>query len=218
MMGKPGVMLYFDIRPCLKRLSAEEKGLLFEAILEYGANGTEPGFDGMLGIAWDFIQPVIDRDSDRYDHQVSQKRFAAYVREAKRKGLESVSFDDWCLMDDITRHQLIPSDTERHPTTTTSPITTTATSPTTTNKADKPPSRHKFSPPTVEDIKAYCRENGYMVDAERFVDHYASNGWMVGKNKMKDWKAAVRNWSRKDKVNNGKTGSEQVWAGIGTQV
>lgn len=86
------------------------------------------------------------------------------------------------------------------------------------NKADKPASRHKFSPPTVEDINAYCREQGYMVDAERFVDHYSSNGWMVGKNKMKDWKAAVRNWNRKDMGRNGKTESEQVWAGIGTRV
>lgn len=54
----------------------------------------------------------------------------------------------------------------------------------------------RFSPPTIDDIKAYCLEKGYNVDAERFADYYNSNGWMVGRNKMKDWKATVRNWSR----------------------
>ncbi len=85
-------------------------------------------------------------------------------------------------------------------------------------KADKPPIRPGFSPPTVEEVKQYCREKGYCLDAERFADYYESNGWMVGKNRMKDWKAAVRNWNRKEKVNNGKTGCEHVWSGIGTVV
>lgn len=54
----------------------------------------------------------------------------------------------------------------------------------------------RFSPPTIDDIKAYCLEKGYNVDAERFVDYYSSNGWKVGKNSMKDWRATVRNWAR----------------------
>lgn len=56
--------------------------------------------------------------------------------------------------------------------------------------------REVFAPPTPEAVKEYCLQNGYQVDAERFVDFYSSKGWMVGKNKMKDWKAAVRSWSR----------------------
>ena len=56
-----------------------------------------------------------------------------------------------------------------------------------------------FRPPTVDDIKAYCLERNSAVDADRFFDFYESKGWMVGKNKMKDWKAAVRNWERRDK-------------------
>ena len=42
----------------------------------------------------------------------------------------------------------------------------------------------------------YCSQNGYKISAESFVDFYESKGWMVGKNKMKDWRAAVRNWAR----------------------
>lgn len=54
----------------------------------------------------------------------------------------------------------------------------------------------RFAPPTPENVREYCREKGLNVDADRFVDFYESKNWYVGKNKMKDWKAAVRNWAR----------------------
>lgn len=50
----------------------------------------------------------------------------------------------------------------------------------------------KFVPPTVDEVAEYCRERKNKVDPQRFVDFYASKGWCVGKNKMKDWKAAIR--------------------------
>lgn len=53
-----------------------------------------------------------------------------------------------------------------------------------------------FTPPSVEEVTAYCKERGNRVDPNRFVDFYTSKGWMVGKTKMKDWKACVRNWER----------------------
>ena len=58
----------------------------------------------------------------------------------------------------------------------------------------------RFTPPTLADVQAYCTERGNNVDAERFIDFYSSKGWMVGKNKMKDWRAAVRNWESREKV------------------
>lgn len=64
--------------------------------------------------------------------------------------------------------------------------------------ASKP--RKHFSPPSVDDVKAYCLEKGYSMDAQHFVDFYESKGWVVGKSPMKDWKAAVRTWIRNDKV------------------
>ena len=54
----------------------------------------------------------------------------------------------------------------------------------------------KFVKPTLQEVKAYCIERKNDVDPERFVDFYEANGWMVGRNKMKDWRAAVRNWER----------------------
>lgn len=57
----------------------------------------------------------------------------------------------------------------------------------------------RFSPPSVEEVKKYCTERENNINPESFVDFYTSNGWMVGKNKMKDWKASVRTWEKRDK-------------------
>ena len=54
----------------------------------------------------------------------------------------------------------------------------------------------RFTPPSLEDVQNYCLERNNSVDPQAFIDFYASKGWMVGKNKMKDWKAAVRTWER----------------------
>lgn len=54
------------------------------------------------------------------------------------------------------------------------------------------------SPPSVEQVREYCRERANAVDAERFVAYYTANGWRVGKNPMRDWRAAVRTWERGD--------------------
>lgn len=56
--------------------------------------------------------------------------------------------------------------------------------------------KEKFTKPTLEEIKTYFAEKGYVDDSNRFFDFYSSKGWMVGKNPMKDWRAAVRNWVR----------------------
>ena len=56
-----------------------------------------------------------------------------------------------------------------------------------------------FKPPTVEEVRAYCKERNNKVNADAFISFYESKGWMIGKNKMKDWKAAVRTWEQKDK-------------------
>ena len=63
------------------------------------------------------------------------------------------------------------------------------------DKSDKP-TRKRFTPPKLEEVQAYCIERQNNVDAERFVDYYTSNGWRVGKQSMKDWKAAVRTWEK----------------------
>ena len=57
----------------------------------------------------------------------------------------------------------------------------------------------RFVKPTLDEVKAYCAERKNHIDPSRFIDYYEANGWKVGKNPMKDWKAAVRTWESKDK-------------------
>ena len=58
----------------------------------------------------------------------------------------------------------------------------------------------RFAPPTVDDILSYCRETGVTIDAQRFVDFYASKGWKVGMAPMTDWRASVRSWAARDRA------------------
>jgi len=68
-----------------------------------------------------------------------------------------------------------------------------------TNKCSKTKST-RMKRPTLEEIQAYCREKKYPVDAEAFLAHYESNGWKVGRNPMKNWKAAVVTWATKSRT------------------
>lgn len=62
----------------------------------------------------------------------------------------------------------------------------------------EPAKPKKFQKPTIEQIKAYCKEAGKDIDAEAFFDFYEAKGWVVGRAPMKDWKAAVRNWAKNE--------------------
>ena len=59
-------------------------------------------------------------------------------------------------------------------------------------------SASRFRPPTLEEVKSYLLEKGIEIDAERFVAYYESNGWMVGRNKMKNWKSAIVTWQKNE--------------------
>lgn len=80
--------------------------------------------------------------------------------------------------------------------------------------------KRNFIPPTLEEVKKYCQERMNSVDAGMFIDFYESKGWMVGKNKMRDWKACVRTWEKSNKSNSKSqstttikklTGADEVW-------
>lgn len=68
--------------------------------------------------------------------------------------------------------------------------------------------KRKFSPPSVEEVSAYCQEKGYHIDAEMFVSYYEARGWMLGKTKMSSWKHAVVTWAKKQKEERG----DDYWA------
>jgi len=86
------------------------------------------------------------------------------------------------------------------------------------NEQPQPPKKKRtiFKPPELSEVQAYCQERRKGINAQQWHDHYTANGWMVGKNKMKDWKAAVRTWERNN-INNGNNGTGQN-TGRGAQI
>jgi len=74
-------------------------------------------------------------------------------------------------------------------------------------KKESEKGKDRFKPPTVEDVSEYCQQRKNRVDPQTWIDFYQSKGWMVGSNKMKDWKAAVRTWERRPSNGNGKQSS-----------
>lgn len=74
----------------------------------------------------------------------------------------------------------------------------------TTNKVNKDNKDNKkessrFTPPSLDEVRSYCEGRNNNIDPESFIDFYSSKDWMVGKNKMKDWKASIRTWERRNK-------------------
>ena len=95
MSKKPGVMIYFEILEMLKRMSLEEAGTLFIAILEYGQSGAVPELPDRLFIFWPLIQQRLDTDNARYREKAVQACYAADMRWAKERNQEVVPFSDW---------------------------------------------------------------------------------------------------------------------------
>lgn len=179
---RPGVMVYFDLRTSLKRFSLEEKGILFDAILSYAEDGDVPVFSGSLEVAWDFIQPRIDADAERYANVSKARSMAA--KQSHVPGNISVA-NAANAANAANSKQIISS---QH-----------SLSQNKEREEDKPPRAPRFTPPSVEDVRTYCGETGCtLVDPEQFVDFYSTNGWMQGAGKkIKDWKACVRTWQRR---------------------
>lgn len=201
---RPGVMVYFDLRTSLKCFSLEDKGVLFDAILAYAEDGDLPCFDGALEVAWGFIQPRIDADAERYE-SISKSRSAAGRKSHEKHDGDTPSKETNAALAASAANSKQIISTQLN-------TSQTNSSQLREKEADKPPRAPRFSPPTVEDVMGYCLEKGYSVDASAFVDFYESKGWKVGREGMRDWKAAVRNWQRREDKEPAKKGNSRSCA------
>ena len=130
-MARPGIMLYFDILEPIKVLPDADKGRLLVAMLEYGQTGTVPVFDGMLALAWGFVKPKIDKDSEEYNRTVLKRQYATFCRDRKKKGEPDISFEEWLMTIDEQCYHMISHDIKWYPTTTTTTTPSTTTNTTT---------------------------------------------------------------------------------------
>ena len=95
MAGRPGFMMYFDLAPALSKLTDEEAGMLFKAIMDYASTGEVQNLPGICDFAFEVIRPRIDKDREAYEETCRKNNYIAYIREAKRKGNSYLEYDEW---------------------------------------------------------------------------------------------------------------------------
>ena len=165
-------------------MSMEQRGELFTAILCYAAGEPVLDLDAAADMAFSFIRERMDRDSAAYMEKVEKRREAGKLGGRPKANGFSEKQEKAKKANGFSEKQ-------------NNPDTVLVTDTVSVFEKESKEKSLRFSPPARQDVADYCKEKGFSdFDVERFVDYYTSNGWMVGKSKMKDWKAAVRNWAR----------------------
>lgn len=189
-MKERGFVAYHSYLRTLEPLSDAEVGRLFRACLEYSETGTEPELRGNERIMWPTLKHQIDRDANEYREKCEKLRQNGMngVRARKAKGNQTQPNGNQMV---VANNQMVANENENE-NETISPYNPPVGD--VEKKANK-----RFVKPTEDEVAAYCKERGNTISAAAFVAFYDSNGWRVGKNPMKDWKAAVRTWEQKRK-------------------
>ena len=175
-------VFYFEWAEVLSGFPTEVRYEVYDAIIRYAQSGTLTELKPLANMAFSFIKNDIDRDFDKF-LKTSEGRSKAGKIGASRKWQTDGKNGNCHEDDDVDVDDDVDDDDDED------------------EKKEKK-EKKKFVIPSVDEIRAYCNERNSLIDPQSFFDFYESKGWMVGKNKMKDWKAAIRTWERKDKEAN----------------
>ena len=206
-MNRDSFVLYADSLDILDLLSDEQAGQLFRTIRNYVKGEALPELDQVTNIAFVPIKNHLDRDAEKYEKICKKRREVGALGGRPKK--EPIGFEkNQKVLEKTKGISEKPKKPVPDPDPDPDPVPVPDTDPVPDPvpdmyKGDKSPKKRasRFTPPSIEEVRAYCieRENG--IDPERFCNFYESKGWMVGKNKMKDWKASVRNWEKINRDN-----------------
>lgn len=179
---KPGMILYREELGMLLMMTAEDAGEAIRLLARRFLRDIEPETDNER-IA-DFLAsalPKLDKDIAEYEKKASAGQAggkqSASKRQAQSKHTSSTGQAE--VKQDASTSQRNKEQGTRN-----------------IELKNKEPVVVAFRPPTLDEVKEYCDERNSGISAEHFYDYYSSNGWQVGRTKMKDWKAAVRTWER----------------------
>ena len=164
------VKIFTDFLEVTEGLSDGAMGRLFRAMLLYAQDGTAPELRGKEAVAWAVARQQIDREREIYEKKVKQlKRGSVSVSEKKSSVSEQDKDKD---KDKDKDNDSLSSD-----------------------GAGAPEKREKK--PTPEEVLRFSQEEGLTTDVDYFYNYYEANGWRIGKYPIRDWRAALRAWSRK---------------------
>ena len=185
---KDSFVFYRSFKESLSELTDSDKLLMYEAISDYALDKTEPQLVGFPKALFSLIKPQLDANWKRFENG---KKGAEYgCKGGAPKGNNNA------LKAKTTPKQ--PQDKGK----TTPNVNDNVNVFNVNDNANGNVVREKpkrFVPPSLQEIEDYCIERKNNVDAQKFFDFYTSKNWMVGSNKMKDWKASVRTWENRDK-------------------
>lgn len=196
--GKRSFVMYQSWHPAIRKMTNEQAGIFIKAVYAFKDSGDigistgEQTVDCLLEI----VKATMAEDAEKYANVCQRRRDAATERWSKSSsnGLKNIQMDanaskrrqmDYDTESDSESESVSESDSESD------------SSREHINKK-RVCRTNKFVHPTLEQVREYCNERGNSIDPQRFIDYYESNGWKVGKNPMKDWKAAVRTWEQRE--------------------
>lgn len=191
---RESIVFYRSFYEAIKELPAEEFRNAVMAIMEYGLNDSEIDTSGVAKAILIMAKPQIDKNNKRYENGL---RGGA---KPKQNQNEAKPVSD--SSQTVTKVEPTPNQngTKAEPKRTNpEPNVNDNDNVNVNDIKESEEKKPRFSPPTLEELKKYIADNKCNVDPERFIDYYTANGWTVGKNRMKDWKAVVRNWDRSQK-------------------
>lgn len=179
MKQKKSFVMYAEWGNLFESLPEASAGTLIKAIYDH-FRGEDPHIaDASLKAVYDMIAARMDADGEKYEEVRAKRTDAARSKWMQMGANASKS---------IQKHHDNENDNDNEN------VNVNVSS-----NEDKREKRKRFTPPTLEELRSYIREKGYTFEAETFIAYYDSNGWKIGRNPMKDWKAACRTWQQKEK-------------------
>lgn len=187
MKSKKSFVIYENWAIMLANLPADQAGKLIKAMCQF-QQGEDPAIDDdAVKAMYLSMVPKMQEDKDNYQNTCEKASSSARSRYAKKKEDKKPSEDANAVP---THANAVPTHGDND----------TDTDNDNKNKRESVrEKRERFSPPTPDQVREYAKQAGLIIDAEAFVDYYAKDGWKTTKGPMTDWKAAVRNWVRKDR-------------------
>lgn len=190
MKKKKSFLIYTESLSVLDELNKEQIADLFLAIKDY-QNGVEPKLSGLMKAVFLPFKNYFDENSEKYAKVCEKRRNSGSLG-----GQANASKSKQMLANASKSKQMrYESDSDSESDSKEKELS---------NESSKKKTEKRFVIPTVEEVNAYCRERGNGIDAERFVAHYTSNGWKVGKSPMRDWKAAIITWEKGERERSGR--------------
>lgn len=196
-MGMEYIPAFFGYRRSLASLTDEQFGRVVRAALAYAEEGTLPELDALESLAFSVMRGDIDRAKVKYEAIAERNRVNGMKGGRPKNPENPVGYlgTQENPENPVEPKKPIQDKTKQDKTTQHKNVGVASDDAT---PAQKKPKKKEFVPPTMEEVREYCGAQGLTIDAERFVDYYEANGWKVGNQPMKDWKATVRNWARRD--------------------